>query len=399
MRRFWAVVLAVLLVAGNAIGSAGVAGAQATPGASGEPIRIGVLNPTTGSFAVFGEQVNAGMRLYFDGVGSMAGGQPVELVFADTAGDPQQALEQARRLVGQEDVDLLMGIVNSAVVPPLAEFAAQEAVPLVVTVGGARMATGPDRSPYVFRTALANGQQDRVLGWYTATELGKTRAATFAWDFLVGQERVEGFAATFTAAGGEIVSEQKPPLGTTDFGPFIGQVDPTSIDVAYAFFAGPASLAFVQQARQFGVVPNVELVAPDYFTAGVLGEMGEDAVGLVQAGGYSAAIDTPENAAFLEAWAATSEAEPGVYEAEGYIGAQVVAEAIAAAGGADAEPLLAALQATDLATVAGPLTFDEQGQAVRTVYVTRVEQGEGGVAQAIVATVDGVDQDWTPAAE
>lgn len=399
MVRFWAIVMAVLLLAGNAFAGAAGAGAQATPAAGGEPIRIGVLNPTTGPFAVFGEQVNAGARLYFDGIGNVAGGRPVELVFADTAGDPQQALEQARRLVGQEDVDLLMGIVNSAVVPPLAEFAGQAEIPLVVTVGGARVATGPDRSPYVFRTALANGQQDRVLGWYTATALGKTRAATFAWDFLVGQERVEGFADTFTAAGGQIISEQKPPLGTTDYGPFIGQVDPSAIDVAYAFFAGPGALAFVQQMRQFGVTPGVDLVAPDYFTAGVLGEMGADAEGLVQAGGYTAAIDTPENAAFKQAWAAAGNAgDPGVYAAEGYIGAQVVAEAIEAAGGVDREPLLAALAATDAVTPGGPLSFDDQGQAVRTVYVTRVAMGDAGPSQEIVDTVEGVDQDWTPAA-
>ena len=398
MQRFWGGVLAILLLLGGVAQGAGptAVAAQATPGAAAGPIRIGVLNPTTGPFAVFGEQVNNGTRLYFDGVGNTVGGRPIELVFADTAGDPQQALEQARRLVGQEDVDLLMGIVNSAVVPPLADFAGQEEVPLVITVGGARAATGADRNPNVFRTALANGQQDRVLGWYTAAELGKRRAATFAWDFLVGQERVEGFAETFTAAGGEIVAQQKPPLGTTDFGPFIGQVDPSAIDVAYAFFAGPGALAFVQQMRQFGVVPNVELVAPDYFTAGVLDQMGEDAAGLVQAGGYTAAIDSPENRAFREAYETAYGGDLGVYEAEGYIGAQVVAEAIEAAGGAERQPLLDALAATDAVTLAGPLTFDDRGQAVRTVYVTRVEPGGGG--QTIVATVDGVDQDWVPPA-
>lgn len=398
MQRFWGGVLAILLLLGGVAQGAGptAVAAQATPGAAAGPIRIGVLNPTTGPFAVFGEQVNNGTRLYFDGVGNTVGGRPIELVFADTAGDPQQALEQARRLVGQEDVDLLMGIVNSAVVPPLADFAGQEEVPLVITVGGARAATGADRNPNVFRTALANGQQDRVLGWYTAAELGKRQAATFAWDFLVGQERVEGFAETFTAAGGEIVAQQKPPLGTTDFGPFIGQVDPSAIDVAYAFFAGPGALAFVQQMRQFGVVPNVELVAPDYFTAGVLDQMGEDAAGLVQAGGYTAAIDSPENRAFREAYETAYGGDLGVYEAEGYIGAQVVAEAIAAAGGAERQPLLDALAATDAVTPAGPLTFDDRGQAVRTVYVTRVEPG--GAGQTIVATVDGVDQDWAPPA-
>lgn len=370
--------------------------AQGTPGPAGS-VKIGVLNPTTGPFAVFGEQVNTGIRLYFDGIGNAVDGTAIELVFADTAGDPQQALDQARRLVQEERVDLLMGIVNSAVVPPLAEFAGQEQVPLVITIGGARVATGENRNPFVFRTAMANGQQDRVLGWYTAEKLGKRRAATFAWDFLVGEERVSGFAETFTAAGGQIVAQQKPPLGTTDYGPFISQVDPSSIDVIYAFFAGPGALAFLQQLREFGVTPGVQVVAADYFTAGVLNQMGEDAVGLVQAGAYADSIDTPENKAFLEAYkAAGNEGMPGVYVEEGYTGALVVAEAIRAAAGGGKQALLDALAATHVTGPAGPLTFDTRGQAVRTCYITRVDKTGSGVTQTILETVPDVSQDWKP---
>ncbi len=371
--------------------------AQATPVATGA-IKIGVLNPTTGQFAVFGEQVNAGTQLYFDEIGNMIGEATVELAFADTAGDPQQALEQARRLVGEEGCQLLMGIVNSAAVPPLAEFAGQEQVPFVFSVGGAQVATGPDRNPYVFRTALANGQQDRVLGWYTAATLGKQRAATFAWDFLVGEERVGGFAETFTAAGGEIVTQQKPPLGTTDYGPFISQIDPSSIDVIYAFFAGPGALAFMQQLSDFGISPNVPVVAPDYFTAGVLNEMGEVAEGLVQAGGYVPSLTTPENTAFVEAYQAKTNAEPGVYGEEGYTSALVIAKAIEAAGGlADEQAFLDALAATNVTGPAGALTFDDFGQAIRPIYISRVEQGDDGVTQTLLETIENVSQSWTPA--
>ncbi|MGD9712568.1 MAG: ABC transporter substrate-binding protein [Thermomicrobiales bacterium] len=393
MKRLIAIAIAALFAF---TGMTGVV-AQGTPQAEGT-IRIGVLNPTTGSFAVFGEQVNAGIQLYFDSVENAVAGQPIELVFADTAGDPQQALDQARRLVGEENVDLLMGIVNSAVVPPLAEFAAQEEVPLILSVGGAQVATGPDRSPFVFRTALANGQQDRVLGWYTAAMLGKTRAATFAWDFIVGEERVGGFAETFTAAGGEIVSQQKPPLGTTDYGPFIGQVDPTSIDVAYAFFAGPGALSFAQQMADFGVTPNVSLVASDYFTAGVLQEMGDEVLGTVQAGGYTTSIDSPENAAYLELFQSTQERLPGIYDYEGYLSAMVVADALERAGGiGDEQAFLDAMEATDLTTPSGQLVFDDQGQSVRTIYVTEIGQGENGLVQTIIETIDAVGQDWVPA--
>lgn len=369
------------------------------PAASGDAIRIGVLDPTTGGLAVFGEQVNTGIELYFDSVDNTVAGRPIELSFADTAGDPQQALEQARRLVNQEGVDFLMGTVNSAVVVPLAQFADEQQVPLLLTVGGAQAVTGEDRSPYVFRTAMQNGQQDRPLGWYVASEMGLTQAATMAWDFLVGEERAGSFAATFTEAGGTIVTEQKPPLGTTDYGPFISEINPDEVDVVYAFFAGPGAISFVQQMRQFGLTPDLQLVASGYFTAGVLEQMGADALGLVQGVQYTPILDNPENQTFLELFEAEVGGEPGVYQEEGYLGAMVAAAAIDAVGGdlSDTQAFLDAVAALEVDTPSGPFRFDESGQSVRNTYITRVvETDDGGVTHEVIDTIEDVSQDWMP---
>ncbi|HBY92953.1 MAG TPA: hypothetical protein DEP84_03150 [Chloroflexi bacterium] len=363
-------------------------------------VKIGVLNPTTGSFTVFGKDVNAGIELYFNSIDNKVADTPIELVFADTAGDPQQALEQARRLVEQEKVDFLTGIVNSAVVVPLAQFADQQEVPLLILVGGALAATGPDRSPYVFRTAMANGQQDRPLGWYTASELGLKRAATFAWDFAAGEARSKAFAAAFTAAGGNIVTQQKPPVGTTDYGPFISQVDPTSIDVAYAYFAGPGAIAYVQQMRQFGLTPDLQIVSPGFLTEGeVLQSQGKDALGIISATHYTPVLDNPENKTFLEQYEAKFGGLPGTYVEAGYLGAVVVAAAIEAVGGdlSDKQPFLDALAELNLDTPAGPFRFDARGQAIRNIYITRVvEAGDGSVTHEVIDVIEDVSQDWSP---
>ncbi len=359
-------------------------------------VRIGVLNPTTGGLAIFGEQSNQGIQLYFDN--NTISNIDVELVFADTAGDPQQALDQARRLVEQEGVDLLLGLVNSAVAVPLAQYADEAETPLVMAIAGARAATDGTH-PFVVRTAMANGQQDGPLGWYSATELGFERAAVFAWDFLVGEERGGAFAAAFTAAGGTIVTEQKPPLGTTDYGPFISQVEPDSIDVAYAFFAGPGAIAFTQQMREFGLTPGIQLVAPGYYTAGVLGAMGADAEGLVQATQWVPGLDLPANQAFLALYDDQIGGEAGVYVEEGYLAAEVTARAIEAVGGdlSDKVAFMGALKALSFDSVAGPFSFEDSGQSVRNVYVTRVVLGDDGApVQEIIATIENVGLNWSP---
>lgn len=359
-------------------------------------VKIGVLNPNTGGLALFGDQSNLGIQLYFDN--NTIDGVEVELIYADTAGEPQQALDQARRLVEQEEVDFLLGLVNSAVSVPLAQYATEAEIPLFMAIAGARAALD-GTYPYVVRTGMANGQQDGPLGWYTATEIGATQAASFAWDFLVGAERAGAFAATFVEAGGEIVAEVKPPLGTTDYGPFISQVDPESIDVIYAFFAGPGAIAFTQQLGEFGYTPDIQVVASGYYTAGVLGVMGAGAEGLIQSTQWVSGLDTAANAAFLSYFDATVGGEAGVYVEEGYLAAEVAAQAIAAAGGdvSDKASFMETIKSLNFESTAGPFRFDENGQSVRTAYITEVVvNADGSVSQKIIATIEDVDMNWTP---
>ena len=65
---------------------------------------------------------------------------------------------------------------------------------------------------------------------------------------------------------------------------------------------------------------------------------------------------------------------------------------------AEAQNILDALAATDTTTPSGQFTFDDHGQAVRTIFLTEVVEGDGGPAQQIIEAVEGVDQNWTPAA-
>jgi branched-chain amino acid transport system substrate-binding protein len=372
-----------------------------TPAAAepGQTVKIGVLHPTTGSFAVFGEQLNNGMKLYFDTVDNQVAGANIEMILADSGGDPQQALEQARRLAEQEGVDVLVGIVNSAVVVPLAQYAGEAEVPFIFGVGGARAATGPERNPYVFRTGMANGQQDRPLGWYAATELGLTKGALLVWDFLVGEERGANFAQTFTEAGGTMVADIRPPLTTTDYGPFISQLDKDNTDIVYLFMAGPGAIAVVQQMREFGLTPDITLAGPDFLTVGTLQAMGAAAEGTVQGAQYVPVLDTPENKAFLELSAAKLGGEPSVYVEEGYVLALAVAKAVEGVGGdvSDKQKFVEAIGSVEFTGPAGPLRFDENGQSVRNVYITRVVlQADGTPTYEVLSTVEDVSQDWMP---
>lgn len=362
------------------------------------PIKVGVLNPTSGDFAFFGEQSNLGIQLYFNEVDNTVAGRPVELVYGDTAGDPQQGLEQARRLVEDEEVDVLVGLINSAVVVALADYADSAGVPLVVTVGSASEITQPENaSDWVNRVSVASGQEERPLGWYTASELGYTSVATVTWDFLAGDERAAAFTETFTAAGGEVVSEQKPPPNSTEYGSFLSAIDPGGTDAMYIFSAGPGSIAFFQQVEEFGLGEIVPL-GSGFITAGVLGEIGTDALGLIQAGQYVPSIDTPENQEFVTAFSEEFDVEGGVYSSQGYIGAKAVVLGIESLEGDTSDPaaLASTIRSLEFDGPAGPMSFDENGQVVRNIYITEVVESDDGVTQNLIDVIEGVDQFWTP---
>lgn len=96
--------------------------AAATKAPAGPPLKVGVLVPTTGIYAVLGESITEGMKMYFESVGNTAGGRKIELVTDDEGDKPDEALKKARKMVEQDQVDLVAGIVSSGVAAAMRSF-------------------------------------------------------------------------------------------------------------------------------------------------------------------------------------------------------------------------------------------------------------------------------------
>ena len=111
--------------------------AHAQGGQMSGPIRIGVLAPITGPLATPGRDMVDGMKLYWEQAKYTAGGRKVELVMADTTCNPDQALNQARRLVHQEKVHFLIGPLCGHEGPAVAQVSKETGVPLVMDAAGA----------------------------------------------------------------------------------------------------------------------------------------------------------------------------------------------------------------------------------------------------------------------
>src|SRR3970282_655558 len=116
--------------------------------------------------------------------------------------------------------------------------------------------------------------------------------------------------------GGKIVQKIWPPLGTKDFGPFIPTIK-ADADAIFSLMVGPMSLQFPKQLKAAGNKKPV-IGGGTSYDEFVLPAMGEQVVGHISALQYSAAIDTPKNAAFVKSYRTKFGKVPSYYSETNY---------------------------------------------------------------------------------
>jgi branched-chain amino acid transport system substrate-binding protein len=256
LRGAGAVTVASLVVACSPAPSTPGAPAQTAPttapaaaGAAGT-LKIGLLSGFSGPYAAFGPDMANSIDVYLDQHGGKIGGLNVSVVQEDESATPQEALLKARKLVEQDRVNVLMGLVSSANALAVRDLLDGSKTPTIITNAGADDITGSKRSPYIIRVSFSSWQQGAPSGKF-AVDQGWKKVVGTAPDYAAGYEQLAGFADTFTQAGGTVVDKVYPPLGNSDYAPFLAKIKAASPDAVWAFYAGADQIKFVQQYEQF----------------------------------------------------------------------------------------------------------------------------------------------------
>src|SRR5688572_20738941 len=230
----------------------GAVSVHAQSGQMSGPIRIGVLAPLTGPLATPGKDMIDGLRLYWQQANSTAGGRKVELVVADTTCNPDQALNQARRLIHQEKVHLMIGPLCGHEGPAVAQVSKETGVPLVMDPAGADNVTKWERTPTVVRTAVSASQIGHPWGEYMYRELGLRNVTFIGQDYTFGHEVTLGAVRTFTEAGGKVAKIIWNPIGTKDYGTTISTI-PADSDGVAAIIVGADRIRLFEDWFNFGM--------------------------------------------------------------------------------------------------------------------------------------------------
>ena len=365
-----------------------VAGMATT--AAAEEIKVGIALPYSGVYASLGNDIEAGFRLGIETFGAETQ-DTFSIVTEDTEAKPPVGLAKVRKLVLQDEADVIVGIVSSGVLGAIRDFVDGAEVPLIVANAGNDEATGEDCSAYITRLSFSNSQVNRPMGQYLYDQ-GVRKVFTLAPDYAAGQQQIGAFTAAFEAAGGEIVGQEFTPFQQTqDFGPYLTNARASGADAVYVFYAGGEAISFVKQYDSFGLKADLPLYGSGFLTSPLyVNAEGPAAEGVITSGFYVPTIDNPENASFVAAFQAANDRLPSEYAVAGYDAAHALVQA--SAGGANDRAALAdALRNVSFAGPRGETSIDPAtNNIVQPIYVYEsVAAADGaGMTQKVVAQLD-----------
>ncbi|MFW7349573.1 MAG: ABC transporter substrate-binding protein [Pigmentiphaga sp.] len=368
------------------------------PAAAPEPLRVGLLTVKTGPLAGPGKQMEDGLRFFLKERGNQLAGRPVELIVADTAGQPATARTKAQELVERSKVALLVGPLATTELLAIDDYVRDAKVPTIVSSALAEDITQRTPNAWMVRASATTGQIMHPLGAYAAGTLGYKRVATVATDFSFGHEAVGSFQRTFEDGGGKVVQKIWVPPTATDFAAYVAQIKP-NVDAVFASFSGSSATGFVRQYADYGLKAKIPLIAShSTVEESLLKAEGENAVGIISAGIYSAAIDTPENNAFDRAFRTATGTDPGFYSVGTYMAGLFLEAALKATAGHTDDPaaLMRALRSLKLAhSPRGPISIDEYGNPVGSTYIRRTERKNGRLQNTVIHVYPETTQFWT----
>jgi len=346
-----------------------------------EPFRIGLVIPMSGPFASTGKQVEAAVRLYMKQHGDTVAGRKIEVILKDDGGIyPELTKRQAQELAVKEKVDVLAGFGLTPLAFAAAPIATKAKLPMIVMAASTSSIVA--KSPYIVRTSMTEAQVTAPLAdWAAKDPKAELKSlVTLVSDFGPGLDSEKVFVKRYTEAGGKILESIRVPMENPDFSPFMQRVKDLNPDGVFVFLPSGQGLTLMKQFRERGLKDaGIQLIA----TGGVLDDdlmpsMGDEALGVVTSGHYSAAHDSPENKTYVEEFGrfVNHKMRPNFMSVGGYDGMHLIYKALEKAGpNASGDELLAAMKGMSWMSPRGPVRIDpETRDIVQTVYIRRAEQ-------------------------
>ncbi|MGD0334901.1 MAG: ABC transporter substrate-binding protein [Xanthobacteraceae bacterium] len=250
-----------ILKAGLAIGAMQVASPFVVKALAEEPIKIGLDNPLTGTYAAPGKNEQIGCQLAVDQINAKGGilGRKIELLSEDsTSGDAGTAVQKARKLIERDNVDFLVGNVNSALAQAMAQVSNEKGVLHVVPGGHTDGITGIDCKWNVFRVCNTTRMEANAVSDLLFKTYGK-KWHFITPDYAFGHTLFQACEADLKKLGGTVTGNELTPLGITDFSAYLIKARAANPDVLVVLVQGNDMVNCLKQIAQFGIEKQIHV--------------------------------------------------------------------------------------------------------------------------------------------
>ncbi|MGD8739051.1 MAG: ABC transporter substrate-binding protein [Desulfobacterales bacterium] len=367
--------------------------------AQAKNIKVGVIDCYSGPPALFGKDALNGFKLALNEINAKGVlGKKIEFTTRDTKFKVDLALNFAKELVLRENVDILVGTINSGAALAVSEAVAKrEKVPFIAWISKSENITGKKGHRYVFSAGENTAMAGKSGGVALSTK-------PFVKYWIAGDDYEYGHAIADAAwrnlkakkPGVQLIGKSWWKPGEPDLIPYITSILAAKPD-AVIFATGGASMANIMKAvKATGMAEKVGIYIHSAIDYAVLKPLGinapEGVMGTIDYLFYYPEISA--NKSFVNAFKKAYGHPPGFPAFQGYITAHFIAEAYKKAGSLDTEKFIDALEGLQIQSPAGRIEMracDHQAILPMNFGVTKVSPELGFAVATDIYTLRGAE--------
>jgi branched-chain amino acid transport system substrate-binding protein len=357
--------------------------------ATGEPIKLGVVEPLSGAVAASGGYVRQGAEIGRDWINDRGGvlGRPIQLLIEDNKSDPKEAANAVEKLIVSDSVPAIMGCWGSSMTLAAMPKMEQYEVPLLVETSSAASIT-TSGNPFVFRISPpSSGEAAGMEKYYDDLQIKKADFLCVNTDF--GRGAATAFSDLVKNKGGTVGVVEFMEQPATDMGAQLTKIQQSGGDTLFVTTSVEQFVLVFKQAQERRLSPTIITTggssSPDQLIeqAGSAAENTYHIVFFLP--WFPEAMPDPTLAkAFIDEWKKRGHPEGGLTEGfRGHDGILTLAEAVKLAGKAEAKDIRDALWNVNVMGVNGPIKFEkdgpsgkESGQSQASIFMVQIKEAK-----------------------
>jgi branched-chain amino acid transport system substrate-binding protein len=382
-----------------------LAATMMAPGALAQELRIGFVNTNTGGGAILGRQMENGWKLGLEHAGwakdgDKLGGVATRIFYADDQARPDVGLKEVDRLLKQDRVNIVAGIIFSNVALAVRKPIFDANVLLLSTNAAAAPFAGSECNPLFVSTSFITDGAAEALGELATKDRIKSIVA-LAPNYQSGKDNIAGFGRTFK--GGKIVEQILFKFGETDFQADLAKIQAAKPDAIFLFAPGAMGISFMKQWAASGAGKTIKIYSMYVVDHMTLPAIGEAALGVIEASHWNHDAGNAKNARFVKDYVAKFRHAPSFIAVHSYDAPALLAKALQSAGGKidDMRALARLMRKSTMDSPRGTLRYHFNGFLIEPFWRLTVERGKDGkpflkAGEKIMERPDSYGQDCPP---